>query len=91
MGGGGGTRWIRWWWWWASAFANARREKGRGSKSDKTKRSGSVSGAACETAAEGDGERWWHEVDRVVVVVGLCAHKREAGEGGGPNPTKLSH
>jgi hypothetical protein len=64
-------------------FTNARWEKGLGDKSDKTKRDGSVAGAPCETAAEGDGGRWWDEVDKVVLVVGLCVHKREAGEGAG--------
>jgi hypothetical protein len=76
-------RWIRWWWWWGSAFANARRERGLGAKSDETEHDGSVSGTPYETAAEGDGGRWWDEVDRVVVVVELCVRKREAGEGAG--------
>jgi hypothetical protein len=64
--------------------------EGAGAKSDETERDGSVSGAPCETAVEGDGGRWWDEVDEVVVVVGLCVRKREAGGGLGPNPTKPS-
>jgi hypothetical protein len=62
-----------------------KREAGGGSeaKSNKTERDGSVSGAPCETAPGGDGGRWWDEVDKVVVVVGLCVRKREAGEGAG--------
>jgi hypothetical protein len=63
---------------------------GAGAKSDKTEHDGSVSGAPCETAVESDGGRWWDEVDKVTVVVGLCVRKREAGGGLGPNPTKPS-
>jgi hypothetical protein len=33
-------------------------------------------------AVEGDGGRWWHGVDEVVVV-GLHVHKHEVGEGAG--------
>ena len=64
--------------------------EGLGAKSDETERNGSVSGTPCETAVEGDGVRWWDEVDKVVVVVGLCIRKCEAGGGLGPNPTKPS-
>jgi len=62
-----------------------------GAKSDEIERDGSISGAPCETTVEGDGGRWWDEVDDVVVVVGLCVRKCEAGGGAGrPNPTKPS-
>jgi hypothetical protein len=91
MGGGGGIRWIRWWWWWGSAFANARWERGLGSKSDKTEHDGSISGAPRETAVEGNGGRWWHGVDEVVVVVRLRVRKPKAGEGLGAKTTKPSH
>ena len=33
----------------------------------------------CETAVEGDRGRWWDEVDKVVVVVGVSVRKRKAG------------
>jgi hypothetical protein len=62
-------------------FTNTRRERGIGAKSDKTECDGSVSGAPCEMVVEGDGGRWWYEVDKVVVVVGLRVHKCEVGEG----------
>jgi hypothetical protein len=81
-GGGGGMRWIRWWWW-AFAFANARQERGLGSKSDKTEHNSSILGTPCETVVEGDGGRWWHGVDEVVAVVGLRVRKWEAGGAGG--------
>jgi hypothetical protein len=75
-------RWIRWWWLWVSV--RKREARGRaGAKSDETERNGSVSGVPCETAVEGDGVRWWDEVDKVVVVVGLCVRKCEAGGGAG--------
>jgi hypothetical protein len=57
--------------------------EGAGAKSNKTERDGSVLGAPCETTVEVDGGRWWDGVDKVVVVVGLCVRKREAGEGAG--------
>jgi hypothetical protein len=58
-GGGGGMRWIRWWWWWwASAFTNARRERGLGSKSNETEHDSSILGTPCETVVEGDEGRW---------------------------------
>ena len=44
----------------------------------------------CETAVEGDGGRWWSDVDEVGMLVGLRVHQREAGEGAGgqkPNPS----
>ena len=44
----------------------------------------------CKMVVEGNGGRWWDEVDKVVVVVGLCVRKREGGGGLGPNPTKPS-
>ena len=50
-----------------------------GAKSDETERDGSVSGVPCETVVEGDRGRWWDEVDKVVVVVGVCVRKHEAG------------
>jgi len=43
MGGGGGTRWIRWWWSWDCVFAN-RRQEGLGAKITKPSHIGSVSG-----------------------------------------------
>jgi hypothetical protein len=58
-----------------------RGRRGAGAKSDKTERDGSVSGMPCETAVEGNGGRWWDEVGKVVVVVGLCVRKCEAGVG----------
>jgi hypothetical protein len=67
-------------------FANARQERGLGSKSDKTEHNSSISGAPCETVVEGDGGRWWRGVDEVVAVVGLHVRKCEAGEGVGPKP-----
>jgi len=35
----------------------------------------------CETAVEGDGERWWGGVGEVVAVVGLHICKCKAGQG----------
>ena len=66
-------------------FANARWERGLGAKSNETEHDGLVSGAPCETTVEGDGRRWWDEVDKVVVVVvvGFCVCKHKAGEGAG--------
>ena len=63
---------------------------GTEAKFNKTKCDGSVSGALCKTAVEGNGGRWWDEVDKVVMVVDLCIRKREAGEGPGvkSNETK---
>jgi hypothetical protein len=58
-------------------------ERGLGAKYHETERDGSISGAPCEKAVEGDEGRWWHSVDEVVVVVGLRVRKREAGEGAG--------
>jgi hypothetical protein len=52
--------------------------EGLGAKSDETERDGSVWGTLCKTAVEGDGLRWWDEVDEVVVVVGVSVRKREA-------------
>jgi hypothetical protein len=67
------------------------RREGLRAKSHETERDGSVSGALCKMAVEGNGGRWWDEVDKVMVVVGLCIHKHEAGEGaGGPKPMKPS-
>ena len=61
------------------------RREGLGAKSHETERDGSVSGALCEMAVEGEGGRWWDEVDKA--VVGLCVRKREAREeAGGQNP-----
>jgi hypothetical protein len=39
---------------------------------------------------EDDGERWWDEVDKVMVVVGLCVRKRKVERGLGANMTKPS-
>ena len=60
--------------------------EGAGGQNHKTERDGSISGTPCEMAVEGDGGRWWHGVDEVVAMVGLCIRKREAGEGWGPKP-----
>jgi hypothetical protein len=54
-----------------------------GAESDESERDGSIRGAPCQTAVEGDGGWWWDEVDEVLVVVGLCVRKREAGGGPG--------
>ena len=69
-------------------FANVRQEGGAGAKSDETERDGSVLGAPCETAVEGDGGRWRDEVDKVMVVVGLCIRKHERGGGAGAKSDK---
>jgi len=63
--------------------------EGAGAKSDETERDGSVSGTPRETAVEGDGGRWWDEVDTVVVVVGLRVRKREAGGAGGAKSDEI--
>ena len=60
-----GVVWLRWWWWWGCVSANARWEAGLGVKSDKSERNGSIWGAPCQTAVEGDGGWWWDEVDEV--------------------------
>ena len=78
---GSGVVWLRWWW--GCVSANTRQEVGLGAKSDKSERDGSIQGAPCKMAVEGDGGWWWDEVDEVVVVVGLCVHKHEAGGGPG--------
>jgi hypothetical protein len=62
---------MRWWWWWGHAFANARRGKGLGAIGHETECDGSVAGAPCETAVEGDRGRWWGGVNEVVMVVVL--------------------
>jgi hypothetical protein len=77
-----GVVWLRWWWW-GCVSANTRWDAELGAKSDKSERNGSIWGAPCQTAVEGDGGWWWDEVDEVVVVVWLCVRKREAGEGAG--------
>jgi hypothetical protein len=79
MGGCGAVVQLRWWWRWGYAFANARQVAG--AKTHKTEHDGSVSGAPYETAMKGNGERWWDEVDKVMVMVGLCVRKCEVGEG----------
>ena len=83
MAGGGAVVWSRWWWWWDSAFANTRWKRGLGAKSRETERDGSVLGAPHENAIGGGGGRWCGCVVEMVVVVGLCARKREAGGGTG--------
>jgi hypothetical protein len=83
MGECGAVVRLRWWWEWGSAFANARQERELGAKTHETERDGSISGAPCEMEVEGDGGRWWDEVDKVRVAVGLCVRKREAREGAG--------
>jgi hypothetical protein len=69
----------------AAGVCICKREAGgkAGAKSDETKCNGSVSGVSCKTAVEGNGGRWWDEVDKVAVVVGLCIRKCEAGGGAG--------
>jgi len=74
---------MRWWWWWGWAFANTRQERGLGAKNHETERDGSISGALCETVVEGDRGMWCGCAVEVVVGVGLCVRKREAGEGAG--------
>jgi len=74
-GYGGGSR--------GAARSQTRGRRGWGAKSDEIERDGSISGAPCKTTVEGDGGRWWDEVDDVVVVVGLCVRKCEAGGGAG--------
>ena len=61
---------------------------GLGAKNHKTKHNGSVSGVPCETAVEGNGGRRWGCVNEMVVVVGLCVHKRKAGEGAKSHKTE---
>ena len=63
---------------------------GDGAKSEETERDGSVSGAPHEMAVEGDGGRWWDEVNDVLGVVGLRVRKCEAGGGGGAKSEKSS-
>jgi hypothetical protein len=63
-------------------FANARWKRGLGAKSRETERDGSVSGAPCETAVDGDGERWRAGVDEVVAAVRSCVRQHEGGRGG---------
>ena len=82
MAGGRVVVWSRWWWW-DSAFANMRWKRGLGAKSRETERDGSVLGAPHENAIGGSGGRWCGCVVEMVVVVGLCARKREAGGGPG--------
>ena len=60
-----GVVWLRWWWWWGCVSTNARWEAGLGAESDKSERNGSIRGAPCQTAVEGDGGWWWDEVDEV--------------------------
>jgi hypothetical protein len=50
-----------------------------------------VSGASMEMAAEGDGWRWCDDADEVVVVVGGCVCKREAGGGVGAENHETEH
>ena len=54
-----------------------------GAKSHETERDGSISGAPCPTAVEGDGGRWCGCAVEVVVVVGLCVRTCKAGGGTG--------
>ena len=70
-------------------FANVRREGGWGAKSNETECDGLVLGTLHETAVEGDGGRWWDEVDEVVVAGGLCVRKCEAGRGGGAKSDEI--
>ena len=42
--------------------------EGAGGQNHETERNGSILGAPCETAVEGDGGRWWRGVDDVVAV-----------------------
>jgi hypothetical protein len=74
---------MRWCWGWGCAFANARRERGLGTKSHETERDGSISGAPCEKAVEGDGVRCRGGVDEMVVGVWPRVRKHEAREGAG--------
>ena len=52
-----------------------KREAGEGAggaKNHETERGGSILGAPCETAVEGDGGRWWRSVDEVVAAAQPC-------------------
>ena len=91
MVGGGAVMWSRWWWWWDSAYANTRWKRGLGAKSRETERDGSVLGAPHENAIGGGGGRWCGCVVEMVVVVGLCARKHEAGGGTGAKSPETEH
>jgi hypothetical protein len=54
---------------------------GLGAKSDETERDGPVSGTPRETAVEGDGGRWWDEVDEVVVAGGALRSQTRGRRG----------
>ena len=60
-----------------------KREAGDGVKAKiaKLNRWGSISSAPSEMGVEISGGRWCGGADEVVVVVGRCVCKREAGEG----------
>src|ERR1700734_3878497 len=72
---------MGWWWWWDVAFANASGRRGWGAKKPKLRCLGSISGAPSEVGVGSSGGRWCDGADEVVVVVGRCVPKREAGEG----------
>ena len=64
---------------------------GAGAKSDETERDGSVSGAPCEMAVEGDGGRCWDEVDQVVTAARCYIRQHEGGGTGwakNPKPSR---
>jgi hypothetical protein len=89
MEGGGGMRWM-WWWWWGPLHLQMQGRRGLGAKSHKYKCDGLIWGAPCQMVMEGDGGRWCSCAVEVVVIVGLCVHKCEAGGGWGPNLTNKS-
>jgi hypothetical protein len=58
------------WWRGAASFAHEKRGRWLGAKKLKPSASGSVLAVPCPTVKEGDRERRWRVVDKVVVVVG---------------------
>ena len=54
--------------------------RGADGQNMKSSRLGSISGTPSETGVEISGGRWWGGVDEVVVAVGRCVRKWEAGE-----------
>jgi hypothetical protein len=61
---------------------------GLGAENHETERDSSFLGAPCETTVKGDGGRWWCGAGKLVVVVGLCVRKCEAGEWAGDQKSR---
>jgi hypothetical protein len=59
----------------------SKRKAGGGfwAKTPKQNRRGSVSGAPCKTAGQGDAERQWAGRDETAAAVGPCVRKRKGG------------